>query len=177
MILVDLYHYDGADPDKKSELRDRLNADMAYQHIWLLSADRKDYKEVLKADFSINTAAIKHVILKTALQMKGAFSGAKETYSYCLVRAVFEDLSDPGSLYTPHAFLCGVELPKFSLSVTLSHVQDCVVRDLQEQSTLILDQGLKEVIQLINHSSLPGINFINLAVKTRGPRILKQPTL
>ncbi len=109
--------------------------------------------------------------------MKGAFSGANETYSYCLVRAVFEDLSNPGSLYTPHAFLCGVELPKFSLSVTLSHVQDCVVRDLQEQCTLILDQGLKKVIQLNNHSSLPGINFINLAVKTRGPRILKQPTL
>ncbi len=145
LILENLNTYMKTDPGNKEKLRDKLNADMAFQHIWLSSTDRQDYKEVLKADASINTAAIKHIVLKTALQMKGAFSEHNKTYRDCLVRAVFEELSDPSSVYTPHAILGGVQRPKFSLSVNLSHIKDDVVRDLQEQCQLILDYGLKKV--------------------------------
>ncbi len=145
LTLANLNTYMEADPTRKTQLGDKLNTDMAFQHIWLSSTERKAYREVLKGDASINTAAIKHIILKTALQMKGAFSQHNKTYRDCLVRAVFEELSDPGSLYTPHAFLPGVELAKFSLSVNLSHVKDDVARDLQEQCRLILDNGLRKV--------------------------------
>ena len=145
ITLEKLNTYMKTDPVNTEKLRDKLNNDMAFQHIWLSSTDRQDYKEVLKADASINTAAIKHIILKTALQMKCAFSGYNKTYKDCLVRAVFEELSDSSSVYTPHAILGGVELPKFSLSVNLSHIKDEMVRDLQEQCRLILDHGLKKV--------------------------------
>ncbi len=145
LSLTNLNLYMKADPNRKTHLRDKLNTDMAFQHIWLSATDRKAYKEVLKADASINTAAIKHIVLRTALQMKGAFSGHNKTYRDCLVRTVFEELSDPESVYTPHAFLQGVELAKFSLSVRLSQVKDDVVRDLQEQCRLILDDGLTKV--------------------------------
>ncbi len=143
--LKRLRTYKEAEPDSKAQLAGNLNTDMVFQHIWLSENDRKDYKEVLKSDASINTAAIKHIILKTALQIKGAFSGRNKTYTDCLVRAVFEELSDPGSFYTPHAFLGGVELAKFSLSATLSHIKDDIAQDLQEQSRLILDHGLHKV--------------------------------
>ncbi len=137
--------YSEADQESKAQLKDKLNIEMAYHHIWLSASDRKAYKEVLKADASINTAAIKHIVLRTALQMKGAFSGHNKTYRDCLVRTVFEELSDPESVYTPHAFLPGVQLAKFSLSVTLSDIKEDVARDLQEQCRLILDEGLKKV--------------------------------
>ncbi len=137
--------YMEADAERKTQLRDKLNTEMEFQHIWLPSASRKHYKEVLKADASINTASIKHIVLKTALQMKGAFSGHNKTFRDCLVRAVFEELSDSSSVYTPHAILRGVELPKFSLSVNLSHIKDDVARDVQEQCEVILDQGLNKV--------------------------------
>ena len=145
LTLENLNTYRTTDTVNKEKLRDKLNVDMAFQHIWLSSTDRQDYKEVLKADASINTAAIKHIVLKAALQMKGAFAGHNKTYRDCLVRAVFEELSDPSSVYTSHAILGGVQLPKFSLSVNLSHVKDDVARDLQEQCQLILDHGLKRV--------------------------------
>ncbi len=145
LTLAKLNSYMTADSDGKTELRDKLNIDMAFQHIWLSTTDRQGYKEVQKADASINAAAMKHIILKTALQMKGAFSERNKTYSDWLVRIVFEELSDPESIYTPHAFLYGVNLPKFSLSVTVSHVKDDVVTDLQEQCRLILDHGLQKV--------------------------------
>ncbi len=134
----------GADPASK-ELINQLNTNMAFEHTWLSSADRMDYKEVLKADASINTAAIKHIILKNALQVKGTFSGNNKTYRDCLVRAVFEELSDPRSINTEHAILRGVELPKFSLSVNLFQVKDDVAKDLQEQCQIILDHVLKQV--------------------------------
>ncbi len=145
LTLENLNIYMETDSDDKEKRRDKLNVDMAFQHIWLSSIDRQHFKEVLKSDASINTAAIKHIVLKTALQMKGAFSRDNKTYKDSLVRAVFEELSDSGSLYTAHAFLRGIQLPKFSLSVNLSHVKDDVVGDLQEQCQLILDQGLKKV--------------------------------
>ncbi len=137
--------YMDSHPEDKSRYRDKLNTDMEFQHICLPSSVRKDYKEVLKVDASINTAAIKHIVLKTALQMTGAFYEQNKTCRDCLVRAVFEELSDTESVYTAHAFLCGVELPKFSLSVNLSHIKDDVARDLQEQCRLILDYCVKKV--------------------------------
>ena len=145
-VVECLLTYMEADPDSKAQLGKKLNTDMAFQHIWLSSTDRKNYKEVLKTDASINTAAIKHIILKTALQMNGAFSENNKTYRDCLVRAVFEELANPESVHTEHALLRGVKLSKFSLSVNLSHVKSDVARDLQEQCQLILDYGLKKVL-------------------------------
>ncbi len=144
-VIESLHNSLRTNEDGKIPSTDKLNTNMAFQHIWLSSTERKDYKEVLKADASINTAAIKHIVLRTALQMKGAFSGHNKTDRDCLVRTVFEELSDPGSMYTPHAILRGVQLAKFSLSVTLSPFKDDVARDLQEQCKLILEQGLRKV--------------------------------
>ncbi len=130
VTLVNMYHYEGADPESKAQLRDRLNTDMVYQHIWLSSDDRKMYKEVLKSDASINTAAIKHVILKTALQLNGAFSTTNKQLEQQLIRAVFEELSSTDSFYTQHAFVPGCTISKFSFSMYASHIKDTIGNDL-----------------------------------------------
>ncbi len=145
LTLKNLNSNMAADSESREKMIDSLNNNMAFEHIWLSSADRNDFKEVLKADVSTNTAAIKHIVLKTALQIKGAFSRHNKTHRDCLLRAVFEELSDPSSADTEHAILHGVELSKFSLSVNLSHAKDDVARDLQEQCRVILDHGLKRV--------------------------------
>ncbi len=151
LILWRLHQHMSSSAASKAHIRDTLDQEMAFQHIWLSSAEREIYKEVLKADASVNAAAMKHVILKTALQMRGAFSDENNTCIQRLVRAVFEELSDSGSVTTPHAFLCGMQLPKFSLSVRLSPIKDHVGTDLQELCHVILDDGLKKVHCDRNH--------------------------
>ncbi len=145
VVLRELKKYVDTDSVRKSELRHKLNLDLQYQHIWLSPADRKDFKEVLKGEASINTAAIKHILLRAACQMKGAFSKASSTNTDRLIRAVFEDLASSESVLTPHALIDGAVLPKFSISVSLSHVKEDVAQDLQEQCRCILDDALVKV--------------------------------
>ncbi len=145
LILRTLHQYMRISKANKAQLHEHLNRNMTYQHIWLSSSEREEYKEVLKAEASVNAAAMKHVILKSALQISGAFSGQNNTCTEMLVRAVFEELSDHGSFTAPHAFLCGTELLKFSLSVHLSSTKYDVARDLQKLCQVILDDGLKKV--------------------------------
>ncbi len=123
----------------------RLKAVLPYEHIWLLSKDRVQFKEVLKSDASINTAAIKHIILNTALGIRGAFSKRSQTCRDRLIRAVFEDLADVDTVHVPHALIEGVQLQKFSITASLSSIQQNVIHDLQEQCKTILDHGLGKV--------------------------------
>ncbi len=56
-ILADIYRYSEPTTSDKAEALQRLNKDMPYQHIHLSASDRIKFREVLKSDASINTAA------------------------------------------------------------------------------------------------------------------------
>ncbi len=143
-ILADLQNYaEGA--CTKTENRMNLNAAMAYQHIYLSSEDRNRFCEVLKSDASMNNAAIKHIILKNALQLKGAFSETNKHIEQQLVRSVFEELSSTDSFYTKHALIQECTINKFSFSMHLSHIKESVASDFVQQCEIILDNALAKV--------------------------------
>ncbi len=140
-VMAELQRYSSGDKD----LRHRLNTLMPYYHVWLSSKDRKGLKEVLKSEAQINTAAIKQIILKTALKMKGAFSKPSGSCRDHLIKAVFEELASPASFTTPHALMDGAEIQKFSIAVTLSHVKQEVAQDMQRQCQTVLDNDFGKV--------------------------------
>ncbi len=144
-ILSNLHNYETGDPDSKAQLRDTLNADMAFQHIWLSSTDRVNHKEILKSDASINTTAIKHVILRTALQLDGAFSKTNMQLEQQLIRAVFEELSSTDSFYTQHAFLQDWMISKFSFSIYVSSIKEGIATGFFQQCTFLLDNAFAKV--------------------------------
>ncbi len=143
--MTEIQKYVSRDTESETDIRHTLNKLMPYHHIWLSPNERKDLKEVLKSEAQINTAAIKQIILKTALQMKGAFSKPSDTCRDRLIRAVFEELASPESFTTPHALMDGAEIQKFSIAVGLSDVKQQVAQDLQRQCMTVLDDGLVKV--------------------------------
>ncbi len=181
-VLEQLHRYNLPTSDKALLSRETLNRILPYQHVWLSCSERKKFGEVMKGNASVNTAAMKHIILRTALGMKGAFSYATKTCERRLVRAVFEELSVPVVLSTAHALLDGVELQKFSVSVVLSHVKEDVARDLQAQFQWLLDCALVEVsysessLLHLNTSSHPATSHL-IPPHTTKYNISLNPTL
>ena len=144
-ILADLRDCSEGMPQSKTECRMRLNAAMACQHIYLSSADRSKFGEVLKSDASINNAAIKHIILMTALQLNGAFSERNKQLEQQLVRSVFEDLSATDSFYTQHALIRDCMINKFSFSMHLSHIKESIASDFSQQCRSVLNNAFAKV--------------------------------
>ena len=146
-ILAELKSYSEGSLCSKAESRDRFNTTLAYQHIYLSLEDRNELKEVLKSDASINNAAIKHIILKTALELKGAFSETNKHSEQQLIRAVFEELSSTDSFYTQHALVPNPNCPisKFSVSIYLSHIKEGIAIDFSQQCGIVLDNAFAQV--------------------------------
>ncbi len=146
-ILAELRSYSEGTLCSKAESRDRLNTALAYQHLYLASEDRNEFKEVLKSDASINNAAIKHIILKAALELKGAFSETSKQRERQLIRAVFEELSSTDSFYTQHALVPNPSCPisKFSFSMYLAHIKEIIATDLTQQCEIVLDNAFAQV--------------------------------
>ena len=138
-ILTELQSYSEGSACSKAESRKRLNEAMTCRHIYLSSADRNKFGEVLKSDASINNAAIKHIILKKALQLNGAFSEPSKQLEQQLVRAVFEELSLVDSFHTDHALIPGCTINKFSFSMFLSHSNESIAIDFSQQCEAVLD--------------------------------------
>ncbi len=165
-IVAELKSYSERTSCSKAESRDRLNTALAYRHIYLSSENRNDFKEVLKSDASINNAAIKHIILKTALELKGGFS---ETSKQCekqliraLIRAVFEKLSSTDSFDTEHALVPNCMISKFSFSVYLSHIKESIANDLSQQCGIVLDNAFAQVNIPVIYASICDILCVRL---------------
>ncbi len=116
----------------QTELRERLDHMLQYAHIWIPLEKRKLYHEDEKAHVSINTAAIKHILLTAALEEPEAFS-AKENDElvWKLVKLVFTKLGNPSEFSSPHAFLEGVRIPHLS------------ILSAQAANKMVLAQGVK----------------------------------
>ncbi len=145
-ILADLERFPEGTSCSNAESRERLNEAIAYRHIYLSSADRNKFREVLKSDASINNAAIKHIIMKTALQLNGAFS---KTNSYHLeqqlIRSVFEELSSMDSFYTQHALVPDCMISKFSFSMYMSPIKESIAIDFSQQCRVVLQNIFAKV--------------------------------
>ncbi len=152
-ILKDLHDYSEGSVCSKDESMKKLNTVMVYQHIYLSSADRSKFGEVLKSDASINNAAIKHIILKTAFQLKGAFSKTNKQLEQQLVRSVLEDLSSMDSFYTQHALIQSCTINKFSFSMHLSHIKENIASDFSHQCESVLDIAFAKVNKHTNMKS------------------------
>ncbi len=145
-LLADLDGFSEGTSCSDAESRERLNEAMAYQHIYLSSADRNKFREVLKSDASINNAAIKHIILKTALQLNGAFSKTNNHHlEQQLIRAVFEELSSTESFYTQHALVPDCMISKFSFSMFMSPIKESIASDFSQQCRVILQNIFAKV--------------------------------
>ncbi len=144
-IIADIQGYSEGYPCSKSEIRKMLNAAMTYRHIYLSSIDRNKFREALKSDASINNAAIKHIILKVALQLNGAFSETNKQLEQQLVRSVFEELSSMDCFYTEHALVPGCMINKFSFSRHVSHIKESIATDFSQQCRIVLDIACAQV--------------------------------
>ena len=144
-ILHDLRCYSETTTSYNAESRQGLNTAMAYQHIYLSSPDRYKFTEVLKSDASVNNAATKHIILKTAFQLNGAFSKTCKQLEQQLIRAVLEELSSTETFYTQHAFIPDCMISKFSFSIYMSHIKESIANDFSQLSRIILDNAFAKL--------------------------------
>ncbi len=107
---------DGYLEARQKDVGEKLNQVLQYAHIWIPSEKRELYHEDEKAHVSINTAAIKHILLTAALEEPDAFSAKQNgDLVWELVKLVFTKLGDPSEFSSPHAFLDGVRIPHLSI--------------------------------------------------------------
>ncbi len=127
-------------------LGDRLNQVLKYAHIWIPPEMRELYNEDEKAYVSINTAAIKHILLTAALEEPEAFSaGENEELVLRLVRLVFTKLGDPSEFSTPHAFLEGVRIPHLSILASQAENKMALALSIKWQCRMLVSGAMTKV--------------------------------
>ncbi len=142
-IMKELNSYQ-ENPQK--ELGQRLNQVLQYAHIWIPLEKRKSYHEDEKTYVSINTAAIKHILLTAALEEPEAFS-AKENDElvWKLVKLVFTKLGDPSEFSSPHAFLKGVRIPHFSILSSQAENKMALALNVKWQCRMLVSGAMTKV--------------------------------
>ncbi len=130
---------------------DNFDEKMKFGHIWLPSEKREEYNEDTKSSVSINNAAIKHILFRAAFKRKGAFGpeGNMDVVRE-LTKEVFETLGKDNVYTTEHAFLPGIRISQFSLSPTVAHKKQALVRDLCRQCRTLVQEAMTEVIIVQN---------------------------
>ncbi len=142
-IMKEIDIYLGSLEKERGEI---LNQKLRYAHIWIPPEQRKHYHEDEKAHVSINTAAIKHILLVTALKNPEAFAGKEDNELVLqLMILVFKTLGDPSQFNSPHAFLKDVRIPH--VSVLASHASNKMVLALsmQEQCRMLVSGAMTKV--------------------------------
>ena len=132
--------------NREKELGEKLNQVLQYAHIWIPPEKRKLYHEDEKAYVSINTAAIKHILLIAALQEPEAFS-AKENDDlvWKLVKLVFTKLGDTSEFSTPHAFLKGVRIPHLSILSSQAENKMALALGIKWQCRILVSGAMTKV--------------------------------
>ncbi len=134
--------------------RYQLNTKMRYQHMYLPLEARTRFREVSKSAISVNTAAIKHVILSHGAEIEGSYStcwGDDEidnedkfnSTTLELIRAAYRELSNTESFNVSHAFL-PLKISKFSLLPHALKEAARLTQTVQEECAAILDTFLKD---------------------------------
>ncbi len=146
---------------QEKELGERLNQELRYAHIWIPPEKRRQYHEDEKPHVSINTAAIKHILLAAALKNPAAFAGKEDKE---LVRElmilVFNTLGDPTQFSSPHAFLKDVKIPHVSVLSSQASNKMALALSIKEQCRFLVSGAMTKVSQIATSS--PAILHLNL---------------
>ncbi len=138
------------DSTRREKLENDLNSRMRCAHIWISTYKRRQYKEVEKDVISINTAAVKHIILRQGLSTPGAFSpDTTGDLTRKLIRNVYIILADTSQHDSPHAFLDEVSIASrighFSTLPTSLEETSKLYGQIQWQCQMLCDNALSEV--------------------------------
>ncbi len=132
--------------NRQEELGERLDQVLRYAHIWIPPDKRSLYHEDKKAYVSINTAAIKHIILTAALEKPVAFAGKEdEELMLELMILVFETLGDPKQFSSPHAFLKGSSIPHISVLSSQVSNEIALVLGIKAQCRMLVSGAMTKV--------------------------------
>ncbi len=131
---------------RKEECGERLNKILRYAHIWIPFQKRRQYYEDEKNNVSINTAAIKHILLSAALKNPKAFAGKedKELVRKLMV-LVFTTLGDPTQFSSPHAFLKGTRIPHLSVLSSQASNKMALALSIKEQCRMLVSGAMTMV--------------------------------
>ncbi len=112
---LDEYRKDQAENQRDAN-GESLNKKLRYAHIWIPPEKRDVYNEDEKAYVSINTAAIKHILLSAAVENLEAFSPKQNMELVIeLMHRVFQELGSASNFSSPHAFLGRISIPHLSI--------------------------------------------------------------
>ncbi len=142
-IMHDIMVYHTMENSNKGD-RSRLNELMRYEHIYLPPGKRKQVGEISKSAISINSAAVKHIILAKAFSMPNSFCEASAVTSEEMMREVFMELSNTSSVSVQHSFL-GTPISKFSVLPALANVKDEMALTVQRECQQLLHEAMTEV--------------------------------
>ncbi len=146
-IVTDLRHYMiTTDTQKRQKLRGDLNARMRYEHIQIPPAQRPEFNETNKNGVSVNTAAVKHIILAYALGVKGAFSEEQDSVSRDMMHTVLVYLSDPLSPVVRHAFL-DTAINKYSVLPCMADSKQHMMATIRTECDLLSRNAVTKVSQ------------------------------
>ncbi len=127
----------------KNEDMERL---MRFAHIWLPSDKRAEYNEDEKSEISINTAAVKHIIIRAGLEEEGAFAPThNEDLVLKLVKVVFQTLGNDQDFASDHAFLSRIRIFHFSMLVSNASGKVALARSVCQQCRILLSGAMTEV--------------------------------
>ena len=159
-IMKDLNSY-LEKPEKKME--ERLNQLLQYAHVWVPPDKRKLYHEDEKACVSINTAAIKHILLAAALKEPEAFSAKdNEDLVVRLVKLVFTTLGDPSEFSSPHAFLEGVRIPHLSVLSSQAENKMALALRVKHQCRMLVSGTMMKVrYVIVDHDPITTVLLTN----------------
>ncbi len=123
-----------------------LNTIMQFAHIWV-PADLSDiYYEDSKSDISINNAAVKHILLKAASRIKGAFAPVKNpALVKKLMITALEVLGNDHCRSSGHAFLKEMQISHFSVAPRVAYQKLFLAREISHQCRTLLQEAMTEV--------------------------------
>ncbi len=141
-----LQHQTIVDHVQKMEATQIVNDKMRYAHIWIPADMRAQFHEDKKSDISINSAAIKHIQLKAACDMKGAFAPERNPELVKkLIEHTFEVLGNDQSYSSDHAFLEGMKISHFSVAPIMASQKVALARSFSHLCRILRQEAMTEV--------------------------------
>ncbi len=119
---------------------------MRFAHIWISSHKGVEYNEDKKVSISINTAAVKHIIMRAGFREKGAFAPrSNDDLVLKLMQIVFQTLGNDTDFASDHALLSGTRISHFSVAATNAHNKVSLARSACHQCRTLLSGAMTEV--------------------------------
>ncbi len=149
LVVEELNEYLAMDESrKKIQTWKDLTKEMKYAHVFLPASHRSRYHEDEKSPISINTAAVKHILIKTALQQQytGAFSPKEDQELMLrLVQDVFRTLGDDTMCCSEHALLQGIQIGHFSVLAGMASEKVTLGANMVNLCGALMSEVLMEV--------------------------------